>query len=216
MAKIYLDSADPAITGLIRDYRLAGATSNPTILLRDACIQSSFIERVPDEAMYFVQTIGEKASEMIDEGRRIYTARAGCAVKIPATKEGLKAMAVLVHEGIPVLATAIYSFSQAVLALNMGVHYIAPYLNRMLNRDYQGYEIIQRIQHYKQDQRIDCEVVAASFKSLDQILQVIQGGVDAVTVPLPLFYEWIENEDADKAVKDFKHDYSLLLADKHM
>lgn len=210
MAKIYLDSAEKNIGEIINDFNLSGATSNPKILLKDRCSEIDFLKRVPDQKIRFVQIIASNTKEQVIEATGLVNIDKDVVVKIPATKDGLAAIFELSKLGVKTLATAIYSFQQAILAMNSGAKYVAPYLNRMLTLDYRGYEIVSQIQSYKEKNSIDCEVICASFKTLDQIIKVIEHGVDAVTVPMDLFNQWIENESANKAVEEFAANHEEL------
>lgn len=214
MIKLYLDSADASIASLIPMYNLVGATSNPTILMRDNTLVDTFISRVPEGYACFVQLVETEYDAMINEALELATKHPHVIFKVPATPIGFRVIVHLRSLGFEVLATAIYSFEQAVMAVNCGANYVAPYVNRMDKMGLNGIEVTLKIQEMIRAYGAQCEVVGASFATSYQINSLIEKGVDSVTISLPMFLEYLENKSALKAVEQFKKDWETLVAQK--
>ena len=124
-------------------------------------------------------------------------------VKIPATPNGLKAIKILKEQNIKTLATGIYSVEQALMAANCGAAYVAPYVNRICDLEIDGVKAALEIQKTFKQQNIDCKVLAASFKNMMQVKELMINGIDAVTISVDLMEKLIYNKNTEYAVKDF-------------
>lgn len=211
--KLYLDSADPVIRRMITDFQLDGATSNPTILRRDHATIASFLSYVPEDKDAFVQLVAPTAEEMLKEALLLAGIRKQLIVKIPVNEVGLKAIVLLKRGGFRVLATAIHSFDQGLLALKCGADYLAPYVNRMdkLGRD--GVATTCALQDVIDAQGLSCTIVGASFGNTKQIRQLLQYGIGSVTIPLDLFQRMLTDLETDQAVRQFARDFEQIETD---
>ncbi len=81
---------------------------------------------------------------MIEEGKRLAGLNEHLVVKIPTTYEGLKAIAALSGEGIPVNATLVFSPSQALLVAKAGAAYCSPFVGRLDDVSHDGMELIEQ------------------------------------------------------------------------
>lgn len=207
---LFLDSASDKITDYITTFNLQGATSNPTILLRDQTSVERFVSRIPEHKKYFVQLTTIDAKKMLAEARQLQQRYPEVIIKVPATSQGLAVIKDLKNLPVSVLATAIYSFEQAIIAANCGADYVAPYVNRMCNEGFDGVAVTKQIQTAFRNNHVKCQVLAASFSNIHQINQLIEFGIDAITIPLNLFERYIANETSEHAVDQFAKDWNAL------
>lgn len=200
----YLDSADYGkISEMVEAYNLKGVTCNPTIIIKDKADIHELVKVAPKDRELFVQVIADDEEGMIEDAKKLMALGDNVIVKIPATPAGLRAIRRLSKEGIKTLATAIYSVQQALMAANCGAAYVAPYVNRMCNNEMDGIGATLEICKIFKAQNIDCIVIAASFKNVYQVRQLVAGGVEAVTVGADIMEKMICNEDAIAATNDF-------------
>ena len=97
--------------------------------------------------------------------------------------------------------------TQAMLAIQAGAPYVAPNVNRISDSDQDGVDVVLSILNFIDNQNLECEIIAASFKNLNQITRLLEAGVHSVTVPYDLFMKWTSNDQADSAVKQFSLDW---------
>ena len=129
------------------------------------------------------QVISSDAEGMMAEAKVMReTVGGNFFVKIPTTKEGLKAIKNLKKEGFKVTATAVYTSIQAYLAAEAGADYVAPYLNRIDNLGYDGIQTACDIHDIFENNGYQTKVLAASFKNTQQVLELAKYGVGAATV----------------------------------
>lgn len=202
--EFYLDSADyEKINTYVEAYNIKGVTCNPTIIVKDGAEIKKLAASVPKDKVLFLQVISDETDRIMEETKMLMSLREKVVVKIPATPNGLRAIKRLKDEGIETLATAIYSVQQALMAANCGAAYVAPYVNRICDLEIDGVGAALEIQKVFKEQNVDCKVIAASFKNLSQVKELLTGGVEAVTVGADLMEKIICNENAVSASDDF-------------
>lgn len=137
--KLIIDDANlDTIKGLYEYFPVDGVTTNPTILAKEGKnpyeVLMAIREFIGPDAELHVQVVGKNADLIYEEAHMIRK-RLGnnTFIKVPVTREGLKAIKVLKKNGFPVTATAIYTHMQAFLAGKAGADYAAPYVNRIDN-----------------------------------------------------------------------------------
>ncbi|MFT3739327.1 MAG: transaldolase family protein [Breznakibacter sp.] len=211
---IYLaDTADIAAIKELYDYfPLAGITTNPTILKNSGNKLSLTVDQVKKTVgggMIHVQMISEGADDMFREAkayRAYFDLQDNFYAKIPVTAEGYKAIHMLKSAGINVTATAIFTQQQALVAARAGADYVAPYVNRLDNISSHGIEVVRDIVKNMNDYNLPTKVLAASFKTVDQIYRVSMNGSHSATVSPELLVQLLRHPMTDISVKTFIED----------
>ena len=216
--KILIDSANVEKIKEISKYReITGITTNPTILSK----VEGDIENILKELKEFtynkyeihVQTTESEVEGILSEARVLRKFFGETFhIKIPVTKAGLESIKLCSREGIKVTATAVLSPMQALAAAMNGASYVAPYVNRMENVGQDATETISVIS----DLLIDypTEILAASFKNIKQIQEVLLQGAEAATISPELIKTSIWHPYTDKSVLDFEIDWKNKFGDK--
>ena len=216
--KILIDSADVEKIKEISKYReITGITTNPTILSK----VEGDIKNILKEIKQFtygkyeihIQTTESEVEGILSEARVLRKFFGETFyIKIPVTKAGLEAIKLCSKEGIRVTATAVLSPMQALAAAMNGASYVAPYVNRMENVGQDATETISVIS----DLLIDypTEILAASFKNIKQIQEVLLQGAEAVTISPELIEKSVWHPYTDKSVLDFGIDWKNKFGDK--
>ena len=219
MLEIYLDSANlAAIKTLSPALPLAGVTTNPSILaagelgLRE--LLPALSEILGSDSRFHVQVVGNTVEEIIGEAKQLQAMPFNIVVKIPAHTAGLTAIKHLKQHNIPVLATAIYNVQQGMMAALNGADYLAPYLNRIDNLGFDGVAVVGELQQFINQYQLPCKLLVASFKNVQQVLQVFKLGVQAVTLPLDIAQQILTTPATDAAVRQFSQDWQAVFADR--
>ena len=222
--KLLIDDAHvDAIEKICEIYPVAGVTTNPTILSRIGGNPFDTLKNIRDliseEADLHVQAVSRCAQDIVDEARHIVKILgANTFVKIPAVPEGFKAMKTLLETSeILVTATAVYTPLQAFIAGQCGAAYVAPYVNRIDNMGFDGIRVTREIKEIFSANAMETEIIAASFKNAQQLLELCRCGVGAATLSPEIFYALVKNSAIDSAVEDFIADFeSFAGKDKTM
>ena len=210
---------DDANVAKIRDicdyYPVDGVTTNPSILAKSGRNPYEVLREIRkiigEEADLHVQVLSQRAEDMVEEGHRILSELgSGTFVKIPATQEGLKAMKILSREGRRVTATAIYMPMQAYLAGMAGADYAAPYVNRIDNLGANGVETAKVIHDIFKKNGLKTEVLAASFKNSQQVLELAKYGIGAATIAAEVIEGLLKNASVASAIEGFVSDFEAL------
>ena len=212
--KLLIDSADiKAIKELYEILPISGVTTNPSILYRQNKNPKEVLfeikEIVKDDEMH-IQAIGTTCKEFVEDAKAIAeTLGKDICIKIPAIKEGYKAMKILKKEGYHITATAIYYESQALLASSIGVDYIAPYYNRICKEGMNGIEVISSMK--KIIEGTDTKILAASFKTEEQVARVASLSVEAMTLSPDVYNQLTDHQKIDDVTRVFNEDFYSLI-----
>lgn len=217
--KLIIDDAHiDQIREIYEYYPVDGVTTNPTILARSGRHPYEVLKEIRGfigrEAELHVQVIARRAEGMVEDAHRICRELGeGTYVKIPSVPEGFKAMRLLHKEGIRVTATAIYTPMQAFLAAKSGASYAAPYINRIDNMGYNGVKVAKGIHDIFRNNDLPTEVLAASFKNSQQLLELVEYGVGASTASPDVILALVKNEAITSAVDAFIKDFEGLVGE---
>ena len=212
--KLLIDDAHiDKIKNIYEFYPVVGVTTNPTILSKIGGNPFDTLkeirEFIGEDAQLHVQAVSRRADEIVEEAWHIVeTLGANTFVKIPAVPEGFKAMKILTETSeIPFTATAIYTPMQAFIAGQCGANYAAPYVNRIDNMGFNGLTVANEIQQIFERNFMETEVIAASFKNSQQVLELCMCGVSAATLSPEIFTALVKNSAINSAVEDFITDF---------
>ena len=214
--KLIIDDAHiDQIKKIYEFYPLDGVTTNPSILAKSGRkpyeVLREIREFIGNEAELHVQAVAKTAEGMIEDAHRIIAELGtNTYVKIPAVPEGFKAMKELNKEGILITATAIYTPLQGFLAGKCGASYAAPYINRIDNMGYNGIQVAKQMHDIFKKNNLKTEVLAASFKNSQQVLELCEYGVGASTVAPEVIERLVKNQAITAAIEDFVKDFETL------
>lgn len=196
-------------------FPIDGVTSNPSIIYKYGKqpykILKEIREFIGENTELHVQVISNKSEDMIKEAYKIIEELGRSTyIKIPVTREGLKAIKDLSKEGINITATAIYTQMQAYLAGKAGAKYAAPYVNRIDNLGANGVQVAKDIQDIFEKNNLKTEVLAASFKNSQQVLELCKYGIGAATISPDIIEGLVKNDSVAMAVEQFKNEFEIL------
>lgn len=200
-------------------YPLAGVTTNPTIISREHAdfwnLVKEIREIIGEDKMLHVQTTQKTAEGIIEEAKLLKEELGGVFyVKIPICEEGLKATMALKKMGIGVTMTAIFTPAQALIAAKAGADFVAPYVNRLDNIIADGCEVVKEIVRQLEIYNLNCKVLAASFRTAEQVHKCASAGCHSVTVSAKILKSLILNPMTDVAVRAFERDWEEAYGDK--
>ncbi len=211
---IYMaDTADiSALKDLYDFFPLGGVTTNPTILKNAGLKLSEVVDRVQGiigNGMLHVQVISDLADDIVREAKvykNYFDMGDAFYIKIPVTAQGYKAIPRLKDAGINVTATAVFTQQQALVAARAGADFVAPYVSRLDNISSHGIEVVGDIVQNTVEFGLSTRVLAASFKTVDQIYRVSMAGAHSATIGPELLMQLIRHPMTDISVKTFKED----------
>ncbi|MFM7237647.1 MAG: transaldolase [Cyanobium sp.] len=146
-----------------------------------------------------------KARKLIGLYEQAGVGRERVLIKIASTWEGIRAAERLEQEGIHCNLTLLFGFAQAVACAEAGVTLISPFVGRILDwykastgrENYPGPEdpgvlSVTKIFNYFKTYGYKTEVMGASFRNLDEIIEL--AGCDLLTIS-PALMEQLRNKE---------------------
>ena len=131
-------------------------------------------------------------------------------IKIPVTRDGLRAGADLISRGVPVTFTAVYALEQAHFSAQLGAPYAAPYFGKMDDVGFDGLGMITKMQGIIERSGADTRLLVASIRSREAYLALLKIGVGAITIPPRLFAELLDHQATLEAERAFLADAEIL------
>lgn len=219
--KLVLDTANlNEIKNYLTYLPVHGVTTNPSILAKEKNI--NVIDHLKDirkligsNRSLHVQVIGTTYEDILEDAYKILShIDDEVFIKVPVTKEGLQGIQTLKRDNVNITATAVYSKIQAFLAMDSGVDYIAPYVNRMMNLDSNPYDLISSVSSKIEKYNQNTKLLGASFKNIDQVIQATEAGSHYVTVGSEVINSFTLDNNVKNAVQKFETDWSSTFNSK--
>ena len=192
------------ITGLID-----GVTTNPSLIAKSGRNIVETIAEICSEVSGPVsaEVTATDFDTMIKEGRKLSAIAENVAIKVPLTFDGLRACKVFSDDGIMVNVTLCFSAAQAILAAKSGASFISPFIGRLDDIGSDGMSLISEITEIYEIYGFETKVLAASIRSVQDIINVAKLGADVATIP-PKFLKAMYNHPlTDKGLADFLSDW---------
>ncbi|RNF34932.1 fructose-6-phosphate aldolase [Paracoccus methylarcula] len=208
--KFFVDTADVAAIRELNDLGMVdGVTTNPSLILkagRDITEVTREICEMVDGPVS-AEVVAEKAEDMIREGKTLAKIADNIAVKVPLTWDGLKACRALSDEGHMVNVTLCFSSAQAILAAKAGATFISPFIGRLDDIHLDGVELIADIREIYDNYGYETEILAASIRSVNHIIEVGKIGTDVITAPPAVIKSMANHILTDKGLAQFNADW---------
>ena len=192
------------ITGLID-----GVTTNPSLIAKSGRNIIETIEEICNEVSGPVsaEVTATDFETMIKEGRKLSAIAQNVAIKVPLTFDGLRACKVFSEDGIMVNVTLCFNSAQAILAAKAGASFISPFIGRLDDIGSDGINLISEITEIYDIHGFETKVLAASIRSVQDIIDSAKFGADVATIP-PKFLKAMYNHPlTDKGLADFLADW---------
>lgn len=200
-------------------FPIAGVTTNPTIISKEKTDFLKLIKEIEEiignDRMFHIQLTSNSAEHMINEAKALRDIVGdNLYVKIPISEEGLKATMHLHKEGFHITETAIFTQQQALMAAMAGADFVAPYVNRLDNIISDGVNVVSEIVELFTKYNLNTRVLAASFKTAEQVHKISMVGGHAVTVNPEILDSLIYHPLTMYAIDDFKADWEGVYGKK--
>lgn len=212
MLELYLDTADVGQAARFNAcLPIKGVTTNPSILAKSGLGLSQLLpalaEALGPGARFHAQVVSQSVDNMVEEAKQLHALPYDMVVKVPATETGLAAIRKMKALNIQVLATAIYCSHQGFLAALCGADYLAPYVNRIDAMGGDGVGVVAELQLLLDRHRLQSRLLPASFKNVQQALDVLKLGVGAITLPVDVAEQMFAHPAVPAAVEQFSDDW---------
>jgi len=206
--KLYIDTANLAE---IREmaWLVDGVTTNPSLV---AVEKRPFREVIAEICTLVQGPVSAEATAldtdgMLAEARELAKIHKNVVVKVPMTLAGMKAVQRLAEEGIRTNATLVFSANQALLAAKCGATYVSPFVGRIDDVGGDGMELVSQILEVYEAYAFPTEVIVASVRHPQHVLQAALLGADIATVPYAILKRLFDHPLTDAGIERFLKDW---------
>ena len=209
--KFFVDTADTAAIRELNDLGMVdGVTTNPSLILKSgrniAEVTREICEMVPGPVS--AEVVASDAEGMIREGKHLAQIAPNVTVKVPLTWDGLKACKALTDDGHMVNVTLCFSAAQAILAAKAGATFISPFIGRLDDIGLDGMELIADIRRIYDNYGYETNLLAASIRSVNHIIECARIGADVITAPPAVIKAMASHVLTDKGLDQFNADWA--------
>lgn len=208
--KLFIDTAN---VDEIREVNsmgvICGVTTNPSLVAKEGRDFKEVIKEITSivNGPISGEVTCDDAEGMIAEGKQIAAIHKNMIIKIPMTAEGLKAVSALSKLDIKTNVTLIFTAAQALLAARAGASYVSPFVGRLDDIAADGIDLIEQIATIFNIHDIDTEIIAASIRSPQSVVQAAEAGSDIATVPYKVIMQMLHHPLTDSGIERFKKDW---------
>lgn len=208
--KLFIDSANVEHIQDINSLGvISGVTTNPSLIAKEGRVFEEVVKEITNivDGPISAEVISEESQEMVNEARALAQINPNIVIKVPMTKEGLKAVNILTGEGIKTNVTLIFSANQALLAARAGASFVSPFIGRMDDISNEGMPLIEDIVQIFHIHGIETEVIAASIRNPIHVVAAAKAGCHIATIPYNVFLQMLDHPLTDIGIEKFLKDW---------
>ena len=194
---------------------LDGVTTNPSLMAKEGITgdknvlnhYKAICEIVGDNQDVSAEVIATDFAGMIKEGEKLAGLHENIVVKVPMTRDGVKAISYFTNQGIKTNCTLVFSAGQAILAAKAGATYLSPFVGRVDDITWDGIGLIEEINEIYEMADYETLILAASIRTPLHIVQSAKAGADVVTCPLSAILGLLNHPLTDIGLAKFLADH---------
>ncbi|MCX7822103.1 MAG: fructose-6-phosphate aldolase [Syntrophobacterales bacterium] len=215
--KFFIDTAN--LNEIRAAYELGildGVTTNPSLIAKEGIKgREAFRNHIKTiceivQGPVSAEAISTRMEEIVTEARDLASIDPNVVVKIPMTREGLRAVKVLAEENIKTNVTLIFTPIQAIIAAKAGATYVSPFVGRLDDISSHGMAVIKDIVEIFANYMFDTEVIVASIRHPMHVLEAARLGADIATIPFGVIEKLIQHPLTDVGLKNFLEDWKKV------
>jgi len=211
--KLFIDSADvPQIKEAWSWGIIDGVTTNPSHVAKTGRKHLDVYREICDivDGPISLETVTLTAKEMLEEGRALAKINKNVVVKVPITREGLKAVKAFTAEGIKTNVTVTFSPLQAMLAAKCGATYISPFVGRLDAIGHIGMDVVRQIKTIYTNYGFKTQVLTAAVRHPTHVLEAALAGSDVCTMAFDVMEQLYNHPLTDLGIDIFLKDWAKV------
>jgi transaldolase len=191
---------------------LDGVTTNPSLIakegkpFKDTILEICSIVNGPVSVE--VTALDQKG--MLDQAHEFAKWHKNVVIKLPTTREGVKACKVLSSEGIKTNLTLCFSPTQALLVAKAGATYVSPFVGRLDDISQDGMQVIRDIVLIYQNYDYTTQVLTASVRHPMHVVEAAKAGSHVATIPWKVLDQMFNHPLTDKGLAAFLKDWEKV------
>jgi len=208
--KFFLDTANVEKIKQFAEMGLVdGVTTNPSLIAKEGRVFEDVIKEIAQivDGPISAEVTALDSETMIKQAKELVKISKNIVIKIPMTKEGIKATNSLSKDGIKINMTLIFSAAQALIAAKAGAKFVSPFVGRLDDISHIGMELIESIRTILDNYNYDCEIIVASIRSPLHVIDAATIGADIATIPPNVMDKLFSHPLTDIGINKFMKDW---------
>lgn len=191
---------------------LDGVTTNPSLMAKEGIKgEKAIMEHYKTicelvDGDISAEVLSTSFEEIVAEGKKLAAIHENIVVKVPMIKEGVKALKWFTDNGIKTNCTLVFSAGQAILAAKAGATYVSPFIGRIDDSGWDGVQLIEQISTIYDVQGFGTQILAASIRNPNHIIQCAEAGANVCTCPLESILGLLKHPLTDIGLAKFLED----------
>ncbi|MFX1419056.1 MAG: fructose-6-phosphate aldolase [Promethearchaeota archaeon] len=189
-----------------------GVTTNPTLLAKEGADPMQQLKKICEivDGPVSGEVIGLSTEEMVNEARVLAKIAPNIVVKIPFTKEGIKAVKMLEAEGIKTNVTLVFSQNQILIAAKAGASYISPFIGRLMDNGQNEIDMLWESMEIIRAYDFKSQIIVASVRNARQVIESAKMGAHIATIPFAVLEKMFKHPNTDQGLEAFLKDWEKL------
>jgi len=189
-----------------------GVTTNPSLIAKEGRDFRQVLNEICSivDGPISAEAVSLKADEMVAESEDLARIHKNIVVKLPMTKDGLKATKVLADKGIKVNMTLVFSPTQALLAAKVGAAYVSPFVGRLDDISHYGMDLVRQIMAIYNNYGFGTEVIVASVRNPLHVVDAALAGAHIATIPFSVIDQMAKHPLTDIGIEKFLSDWKKV------
>src|SRR5271170_562167 len=207
--KFFLDTANlEELKAGARWGIIDGVTTNPSLIAKEGVALEEQIRRICDimEGDVSAEVVATEADQMLVQGRKLAKIHKNVVVKVPLTRDGIRACSIFSSEGIRVNVTLCFSAGQALLAAKAGAYFVSAFVGRLDDAGESGIELIRDIVQIYRNFGYNTQVLAASLRNSTHVVEAAKAGAHIGTLPFKVIDALFTHPLTDQGLEIFMKD----------
>jgi transaldolase len=191
---------------------LDGVTTNPSLVAKEGKPFKDTILEICSivDGPVSVEVTSLDEAGMCQQGREYAKWHKHVVVKLPTTREGVKACKCLTSDGIKVNMTLCFSPTQALLVAKAGATYVSPFVGRLDDISHFGMETVEQIVTIYNNYDYQTQVLVASVRSPLHVVEAALAGAHVATIPAKVIDQMFKHPLTDTGLTNFLNDWKKV------
>lgn len=189
-----------------------GVTTNPSLISKEKKEPVKLLREICEivDGPVSAEVVSLDAEGMVKEAKKLARIHKNIVVKVPMTKDGLKATKVLSKLKIKTNVTLVFSPNQALLAAKAGATFVSPFVGRLDDITHYGMELVSQILEIYDNYAFDTEVIVASIRNPLHVLDAALMGAHIATIPFSVIDQLSKHPLTDIGIEKFLKDWEKV------
>jgi len=211
--KFFIDTANLKQIKEMQDLGIIdGVTTNPTLLAKEGVEPIEQLKKICGivEGPVSGEVIGLTSEDMVKEARELAKIALNIVIKIPFTRDGIKAVKILEAEGIKTNVTLVFSQNQVLIAAKAGASFISPFIGRLMDNGQDEIYMLKESMEIIRAYDFKSELIVASVRNSRHVIEAAKIGAHIATIPFSVLEKMFKHPNTDLGLEAFLKDWEKL------